>query len=122
MARLPLVRHVMMDKCVLLTFHFSRAGEQVSIVDVHLAAWLHELVTLSGGSARDSGAAAIARLEEHVGGGFAFAKDVVIPLPGATTDGSVPAPTTTAAKAKLAVLWDALASRPSWQKVFGVEG
>jgi hypothetical protein len=112
----------MMDKGVLLTFHFSRAGEQVSIVDVHLAAWLHELVTLSGGSAQDSGAAAMARLEEHVGGGFAFAKDVVIPLPGATTDGSVPAPTTTAAKAKLAVLWDALASRPSWQKVFGVEG
>ncbi|KAF8506674.1 hypothetical protein F5888DRAFT_1791086 [Russula emetica] len=97
-------------------------GEQISIVDVHLAAWLHELVILSGGSARDSGTMAMARLEEHVGGGFAFAKDVVLPLPGASLDGSGPAPTTTAAKAKLAVVWDALASRPSWQKVFGVEG
>jgi hypothetical protein len=90
---------------------------------VHLAAWLHELVVLSGGSARDSGAVAMARLEEHVGGGFAFAKDVVLPLPGTSLDGSGLAPsTTTAAKAKLAVVWDALASRPSWQKVFGVEG
>ena len=103
-----------------INVHIPRAGEQVSIVDVHLAAWLHELVILSGGSARDSGAVAIARLEEHVGGGFAFAKDVVLPLPAA--DGSGPGPTTTATKAKLAVLWDALASRPSWQKVFGVEG
>jgi glutathione S-transferase len=96
-------------------------GEQISVVDVHLAAWLHELVILSGGSARDSGAMAIGRIEEHVGGGFAFAKDVVLPLPAAGLDGSGPAPTTTVVKAKLAVLWDALASRPSWQKVFGVE-
>jgi hypothetical protein len=88
---------------------------------VHLAAWLHELVVLSGGSARDSGSVAMARLEEHVGGGFAFAKDVALPLPGASLDGSELAPTATAAKAKLAVVWDALASRPSWQKVFGVE-
>ncbi len=89
---------------------------------MHLAAWLHGLVILSGGSARDSGAVAMARLEEHVGGGFAFAKDVVLPLPGPSLDGSGPAPTTTAAKAKLAVVWDALASRPSWRKVFGDEG
>jgi hypothetical protein len=61
----------------------------------------------------------MARLEEHVGGGFAFAKEVVLPLPGVSLDG---APTTTAATAKLAVVWDALGSRPSWQKVFGVEG
>jgi len=80
-------------------------------------------VVLSGGSARDSGTVAMARLEEHVGGGFAFAKDVVLPLPGASLDGpGGPAPTATAAKAKLAVVWDALASRPSWQKVFSVEG
>jgi hypothetical protein len=90
---------------------------------MHLAAWLHELVILSGGSARDSGTVAMGRLEEHVGGGFAFAKDIVLPLPGASLDGPGPAPTTTtAAKAKLAVVWDVLASRPSWQKVFGVEG
>lgn len=89
---------------------------------MHLAAWLHELVVLSGGSARDSGTVAIARIEEHVGGGFAFAKDVVLPLPGTGLDGAGAVPTTTAAKAKLAVVWDALASRPSWQNVFSVEG
>jgi hypothetical protein len=94
----------------------------MSIVDLHLAAWLHEIVILSGGSARDSGDVAVARLEEHVGGGFAFTKEVVLPLPTTGSDGSGPAPTTTAVKAKLAVLWDALALRPSWQKVFGVEG
>lgn len=88
---------------------------------MHLAGWLHELVILSGGSGRDSGTVATARIEEHVGGGFAFAKDVVIPLPAAGLDGSGPGPTTTVTRAKLAVLWDALASRPSWQKVFGVE-
>lgn len=64
----------------------------------------------------------MARVEEHVGGGFLFAKDVALPLPGMALDGSGPAPTATAAKAKLAVVWDALGSRPCWQKVFGVEG
>jgi len=83
-------------------------GEQVSIVDVHLAAWLHELVILSGGSTRDSGAEAMARLEKHVGGGFTFAKDAA---PSTTTVG----------EGKLAVVWETLASRPSWRKVFGDE-
>jgi len=94
---------------------------------VHLAAWLHELVVLSGGSIRDSGTAAIARLEEHVGGGFALAKDVISPLPASAPriigpDEPAPAQPTLASKSKLAVLWDAVAARPSWQKVFGVEG
>ncbi|KAH9964301.1 hypothetical protein BC827DRAFT_1190488 [Russula dissimulans] len=98
-------------------------GDQISIVDVHLAAWLHELVILSGGSVRDNGTEAIARLEEHVGGGFTFTKDVPASAPWATgQDGLAPASTTPGPKPKLAVLWDALASRPSWKKVFGVEG
>jgi len=100
-------------------------GEQISIVDIHLAAWLHELVILSGGSFRDSGNVAIARLEEHVGGGFALAKDVAPPQPVSaprttSSDGPAAASTATAPKSKLAVLWDALAARSSWQKVFGV--
>jgi len=89
---------------------------------VHLAAWLHELVILSGGSARDSGTEAIARLEEHVGGGFTFAKLEEVPAsaPRVTgLDGPVPASTTSGRKPKLAVLWDALASRSSWKGVFG---
>jgi len=100
-------------------------GEQISIVDVHLAAWLHELVTLSGGNARDNGIAAISRLEEHIGGGFALAKEAAVPAAGtaAPRSSSNPMASATATeppKSKLAVLWDALAERPSWQKVFGL--
>ncbi|KAH9178693.1 hypothetical protein EDB89DRAFT_1927998 [Lactarius sanguifluus] len=101
-------------------------GEQISIVDVHLAAWLHELVTLSGGDTRDNGIAAISRLEAHVGGGFTLAKDAVTAVPAmAPRSGSNPATPATAIeppKPKLAVLWDTLTERPSWQKVFGVRG
>ena len=104
---------------------FLCAGEQISIVDVHLAAWLHELVTLSGGDARNNGIEVISRLEEHVGGGFALAKDAVPAVPttprpssNAATSATATEPSTT----KLAVLWDALAERPCWQKVFGVKG
>lgn len=93
---------------------------------MHLAAWLHELVILSGGSFRDSGRVAIARLEEHVGGGFGLAKDVAPPQPVSAprttgSDEPVAASTATAPNSKLAVLWDVLAARSSWQKVFGVD-
>lgn len=98
-------------------------GEQISIVDVHLAAWLHELVTLSGGDTRDKGIAAISRLEAHVGGGFTLAKDAVTAVPATAPRSSsnpVTPVTATDPKPKLAVLWDTLTERPSWQKVFGV--
>jgi hypothetical protein len=72
---------------------------------------------------------AIARLEGHVGGGFAFAKDAVIAVSASTAvpratnlEGNAPSPSTRGPKPKLAVVWDALAERPSWQKVFGVKG
>jgi glutathione S-transferase len=98
-------------------------GEQISIADVHIAAWLHELVTLSGGTARDKGIEAISKLEEHVGGGFALAKGAAPavsagPRPNPITSGTA---TETPTAAKLVVLWDALSERPSWQKAFGVK-
>jgi hypothetical protein len=108
---------------------FSFVGEQISIVDAHLAAWLHELIILSGGNAQESGAVAIARLEEHIGAGFAFAKDAVPVVPAlaavprtTSSDGTTSAPPTTGPKPKLAVIWDALTERPSLQTVFGVKG
>jgi len=101
-------------------------GEQISIVDVHLAAWLHEVVTLSGGDARNNGIEAISRLEEHVGGGFALAKDAVTAVPTTPRASSNPTTSATATEplttTKLAVLWDTLTERLSWQKVFGVKG
>ena len=105
--------------------HASYAGEQISIVDVHLAGWLYELVALSGGNAQDNGTEAISKLEGHVGGGFTLAKDTVPTVPAAPRPSSNPATSATATKpptAKLAILWDALSERPSWQKVFGVKG
>lgn len=94
-------------------------------MDVHLAGWLYELVALSGGNARDNGTEAISKLEGHVGGGFALAKDTVPAVPVAPRPGSNPTTSATTTKpptAKLAILWDALSERPSWQKVFGVKG
>ena len=92
---------------------------------MHLAAWLHELVTLSGGDARDHGLAAISKLEGHIGGGFALAKEDAVPAAGTAGPRASSNPMTSATvgeppKSKLAVLWDALAERLSWQKVFGV--
>jgi hypothetical protein len=117
------------SSCSSLIRSVLRVGEQISVVDMHLAAWLHELVILSGGNAQESGAVAIARLEGHVGGGFVFAKDAVPAVPASTavprathSEGIVPTPSTTGPKPKLAVVWDALTERPSWQKVFGVKG
>ncbi|KAI0001591.1 hypothetical protein BJV77DRAFT_968756 [Russula vinacea] len=92
----------------------------ISIVDVHLAGWLHELVILSGGSGRDSGTVATARIEEHVGGGLHLQKMSC----SAASCGLGRIWTWTyhdGDESEAGGLWDALASRPSWQKVFGVE-
>ncbi|KAG2159837.1 uncharacterized protein EDB93DRAFT_1244612 [Suillus bovinus] len=51
-------------------------GDQVSIVDIHLSAWLSHLVRLAGGSPYDNGDVAIKRVEKHIGsGGFVFPED-----------------------------------------------
>lgn len=92
---------------------------------MHLAAWLHELVTLSGGDAQGNGISAISSLEEHIGGGFALPKEEAIPAvaaaaPRPSSNPMISATGTELPKSKLAVFWDALTERSSWQKVFGV--
>jgi hypothetical protein len=47
-------------------------GDQLSLADLHLAAWLALLVRIVGGSAADQGALAIAKLEAHVTPGERF--------------------------------------------------
>ncbi|KAI0068221.1 hypothetical protein BV25DRAFT_539045 [Artomyces pyxidatus] len=95
-------------------------GDQISVADAHLVAWLAFLVELSGGSPTDNGAVAITRLEQHIGGGFTLPKDTV-PVVGQTAGSEATTPTQAAAApvAKLAVVWDAVKERPSWKKVYG---
>ncbi|KII86468.1 hypothetical protein PLICRDRAFT_144201 [Plicaturopsis crispa FD-325 SS-3] len=83
-------------------------GDQFSLVDIHLAAWLAHLVALSGGDASDDGATAIGKLEAHAG--IALPKDAAVQDSAQRPD----APQ----QSKLAVFWTAVKEKPSWQKVY----
>ena len=89
---------------------------------MHLSAWLAYVVYLAGGSPSDTGAAAIDKLEKHVGGGFLLPRISVAAGTGSGVSGGdeatpkaaeEPPQTTT----KLAVFWDAARERPSWKVV-----
>jgi glutathione S-transferase len=81
-------------------------GDQVSIADIHLTAWLIRLVKLAGGSSADEGNRAIGLLESHLGGGFRLPKD----YEPQRADGD---------ESKLAAFWDVMKARGSWSKVYG---
>ncbi|KAJ7071053.1 hypothetical protein C8F01DRAFT_1108877, partial [Mycena amicta] len=66
-------------------------GEQFSIADISLAAWLRKIVQLAGGGAGDEG---LATLEGHIGGGFVFEKG-----------------------SKLSIFWENARDRASWKFV-----
>ncbi|KAG2751969.1 hypothetical protein P692DRAFT_20830415 [Suillus brevipes Sb2] len=88
-------------------------GDQVSIADIHLSAWLSHLVKLAGGSPSDDGDIAIKRVEKHIGNEFVFPKDFL--------SSSAFSPFTeekAVARSKLAAFWDAMKSRSSWNKVY----
>ncbi|KAG6911980.1 hypothetical protein DXG01_000228 [Tephrocybe rancida] len=84
-------------------------GDQLSIADLHLASWLARLVKLSGGVYEDDGDKAIEKLEVHIGGGFALAKDFEV------EDGQGK----TVKHRKLSAFWDAVKTRGSWKNVYG---
>jgi hypothetical protein len=75
-------------------------GDQISIADIHLSAWLARLVKLSGGSSSDDGNSAIAKLEAHIGGGFKLPRDSHFQ------------------QNSLAAFWDAMKVRRSWKEVY----
>ncbi|THV04974.1 hypothetical protein K435DRAFT_816816 [Dendrothele bispora CBS 962.96] len=81
-------------------------GEQYSIADPHLAAWLTRVVLLAGGSPEEDGNTVIGKLESHVGNGLAIPK----------TTRAVGEETVS--KSKLAEFWDVVKERNSWQKVY----
>ncbi|KAG1769202.1 hypothetical protein EDD22DRAFT_997199 [Suillus occidentalis] len=87
-------------------------GDQVSIADIHLSAWLSHLVRLAGGSPSDDGDIAIKRVEKHIGNGFVFPKDFLSSAFSPFTEEKA------VARSKLAAFWDAMKSRSSWNKIY----
>ena len=86
---------------------------------MHLSAWLAYIVFLAGGSSSDTGAAAVDKLEKHIGGGFLLPR---IGAAAGTTDEATPKATAAgeeppAATTKLGVFWDAAKERPSWKAI-----
>ena len=90
----------------------------MSIADLHLAAWLARIASLSGATVSDDGNAALAKIEAHIGDGFALPKDFSIAE--ARRRAGIPATNAepTERQAKLAAFWDAMKERASWQKVY----
>lgn len=91
----------------------------MSIVDLHLAAWLARVAKLSGATAEDDGNTATAKIENHIGHGFGLPKDVSI-VEARRRAGLPPVnvqPHET--QNRFAAFWDAVKERPSWKKVYG---
>ncbi|KAF9237336.1 hypothetical protein BU15DRAFT_48784 [Melanogaster broomeanus] len=87
-------------------------GDQLSIADIHLCAWLTHVVKLSGGSGNDSGDAAIKKVERHLNTGFALPEDFLpAPASALTKEKAV-------MRSRLAVFWDAMRARLSWENIF----
>jgi len=91
-------------------------GDQISIADLHLAAWLARIVVLSGGRMNEEGDVVITKIESHVGSEFHLTRDFTA-LPAAAgaprQDGRRPA-----YQSKLAAFWDAIRERSSFRKVY----
>ncbi|KDQ63573.1 hypothetical protein JAAARDRAFT_29594 [Jaapia argillacea MUCL 33604] len=88
-------------------------GDQISIADLHLAAYLTRVISLAGGAASDVGNVAVSKLEAQVG--VKFPKD----FKGGETQRPGGAEVAQAGpQSKLAAFWDAVKERPSWKKVY----
>ncbi|KAJ7293555.1 hypothetical protein C8J57DRAFT_1269344 [Mycena rebaudengoi] len=83
-------------------------GDQLSLADLHLCAFLQRLVVLAGGSAQDDGSTAVGRVESAIGDGFVLAKDFqVVDVRRKES----------AAVSRVAGFWDAMRERVSWNQV-----
>lgn len=96
-------------------------GDQLSIADLHLAAWLARIASLSGATASDNGNVAVAKIEAHIESGFTLPKEFSVAE--ARRRAGIPAngAESTERQSKLAAFWDIMKERPSWKKVYGTE-
>jgi hypothetical protein len=85
-------------------------GDQISIADLHLAAWLAQVVALSGGQVDDEGDVAIAKIESRIGPDFHFVRGFAT---FSAAGGGHPA-----YQSNLAVFWDAMRERSSFKNVY----
>lgn len=98
--------------------HPCVAGDQLSIADLHLAAWLARIAKLSGADASDDGTTVVRKIEVHVGDSFSLTKDFSVAE--ARRRAGLPATNVppTERQARLAAFWDSVKERSSWKKVY----
>lgn len=83
-------------------------GDQFSIADLHLAAWFTRVAKICGATVSDDGKTVVDKIESYIGIGAFIPKDY---SPDVTRRSEK--------VAKLAVFWDSLKGRGSWQKLYG---
>ncbi|KAI0726172.1 hypothetical protein C8Q72DRAFT_784202 [Fomitopsis betulina] len=93
-------------------------GDQLSLADLHLAAWLARVVSLAGGTIADDGASVVGKLEAHVGGGFTLVKDFSVAEARRRAGLPVADPESKERQNRIAAFWDAVRERPSFKKVY----
>ncbi|KAJ3823376.1 hypothetical protein EV361DRAFT_1020387 [Lentinula raphanica] len=87
-------------------------GEQYSIADPHLTAWLTTVVLLAGGDVSDNGNVIIEKLEKHIGSNLVLSKVIAVEAPRTDTERPM-------ARTKLGMYWDTVKERPSWKQIYG---
>lgn len=104
----------------LMLNHDCRAptGDQLSIADLHLAAWITRIAFLCGATASEDGAKVVGKIEAHVGDNLTLPKDFSVGE--ARRRAGLPATNIESSEhqSKLAAFWDSMRERPSWKKVY----
>ncbi|KAI0375051.1 hypothetical protein BV20DRAFT_960106 [Pilatotrama ljubarskyi] len=93
-------------------------GDQLSIADLHLAAWLSRIAFLADANASDDGNTAVGKIESHIGDGFSLPKDFSVAEARRRAGLAATGTDSTERQNKLAAFWDAIKERPSWKKVY----
>ncbi|KAL1951884.1 hypothetical protein VTO73DRAFT_1033 [Trametes versicolor] len=93
-------------------------GDQLSIADLHIAAWLARIAFLAGANASDDGNTAVGKIELHAGGGFSLPKDFSVAEARRRAGLAATNLDSTERQNKLAAFWDVMKERPSWKKVY----